>query len=131
MAKPVKKSTNNEWKVIVMRDRTLAVAATVGEKEITIPRGSFAIAGTQADSKGNVIFADSEEVSQSKFETGFENCIQMAKSMIEKAADVGKEFEVDEITLKLSANAKYGCSLIADASVEGGIEVTIKRKTAH
>jgi hypothetical protein len=130
-SKSVKKSARNEWTVSVMRDRSMPVAAVADKKQITLPLDTFRIAGTQADSKGNVIFADSEEVSQSKFEAGFENCLALAKSMIENAADIGNDFEVEEITLKLSANAKYGCSLIADATIEGGIEVTIKRKTGH
>jgi hypothetical protein len=119
------KQTKNDWIISVVRDDQTLVLA---EGQSELPRGSFAIAGTQADSKGNVIFANSEEVSKSRFESGFSNCMALATSMIDKASTLGRNLEVDSITLKLTVNAKYGCSLLADAKIAGAIELKIKRK---
>ena len=119
------RTAKNEWTISVIREGGAPLSIVKGKE---LPRGSFAIAGTQADSKGNVIFANSEEVSQNKFESGFSNCLAVASSMIEKASSLGHNLEVDTITLKLSVNAKYGCSLLADAKLSGAIELKIKRK---
>lgn len=125
MAKGKKKTTTKDsWSISVVHgDTTLGVA----EKVKDLPRGSHAIAGTMADSKGNVLFAKSEEVSQSKFESGFSKCLALAKSAIDQASTLSKDFEIDTMTLKLSVNAKYGCSLLADAKLAGALELKIKR----
>jgi hypothetical protein len=115
----------NEWSISVVG---IDFAPVLEEVRGTLPRGSFAIAGTQADSKGNVIFASAEEVKQNRFEEGFSNCMALATSMIEKASTLGPNVEIDSITLKLNVNAKYGCSLIADAKVGGAIELKLKRR---
>jgi hypothetical protein len=124
MAKGKKRTTKDNWSISVVHgDTTLAVA----EKVRDLPRGSHAIAGTLADSKGNVLFARSEEVSQSRFESGFSKCLALAKSAIDQASTLSKDFEIDTMTLKLSVNAKYGCSLLADAKLAGALELKIKR----
>ena len=122
--KPAKKKDKSEWTISVIR----AAALLLENAQADLPPGSYAIAGTLADSKGNVIFAEPEEVSQSRFEAGFSNCLALATSMIDRASALGRNLEVESITLKLSANAKYGCSLLADAKVAGAIELKIKRK---
>ncbi len=125
MAKRKQRTTKDDWTIsVVSGDTTLAVA----EKVRDLPRGGYAIAGTMADSKGNVIFARSEEVPRNKFEAGFSNCLALAKSAINQASTLSNDFEIDTMTLKLSVNAKFGCSLLADAKMAGALELKIKRK---
>jgi len=80
----------------------------------------------EADTHGNVLFR--EPVKSGVFAAGFEKCVQMAKLMIEKAADLANDYKVETITLKLSLDAEMGCLFIADASVEAAIEVEIRRR---
>jgi hypothetical protein len=127
MTKPAKTVHKNRGKW------TISVVGSAKEVEsnqpqpTSTPRGSFAVM-PMGDRRGNIIFANAEEISQSKFEEGFSNCLAMARSMIDKADQFSKNFALDEITLKLSANGKYGCSLVVSHEFGGAIELKIKRK---
>jgi len=80
-----------------------------------------------ADKYGNVLFRR-EEVRPDKIEAGLNNCMALARKIIDRATSIAANYHVDTITLKLVLDGKVGLAFVGDASMEAGIEVEIKRQ---
>jgi hypothetical protein len=83
----------------------------------------------EADEYGNVLFRK-DKIPADKVESGLENCLALGRKLISRASELGKDYRLESITLKLALDADVGIAFVGDASIEAGIEVEIRRQDA-